>query len=253
MKFYVGLHQPSDAHQFERCMVSVNRLWDVTGRRTRKSDFAVNEWIMDSGAFSKVNKYGGYPNEPEEYAEQVNRWSRCGQMVAAVSEDYMCEAFVLERTGKTLPEHQALTVERYERIRRAARPYVMPVLQGFEPHEYVRHLRHYGKLITDGMWVGVGSVCKRNGNPTAIESVLLAILRERPDLRLHGFGIKLTALGSYVVRRVLYSADSMAWSGHERKQGRSANDPAGAHRYVRRVAAQRPAQTNLLPELLEVA
>ena len=26
MEFYVGLHQPSDARHFARCMVSVNRL-----------------------------------------------------------------------------------------------------------------------------------------------------------------------------------------------------------------------------------
>ena len=246
MRFYVGMHQPSNAAEFDRCMVSVNRL------ANRKSDFAVREWIMDSGAFTKVNKHGGYPDEPENYAEQVNRWGRCGQMVAAVSEDYMCEPFVLERTGKTVHEHQALTVERYERISKAARYYVMPVLQGYHPSEYVEHIHAYGPLLRFGAWVGVGSVCKRNASPAAIEDVLTAIHRARPDLRLHGFGLKLTALASDVVRTLLHSADSMAWSWNARINGRDGNDPAEAHRYVERVRKQ-PVQRSLIADLLGAA
>lgn len=48
MKFYVGLHQPSHAANFARCMVSANRLKD------RRSDFGARDWIMDSGAFTTV-------------------------------------------------------------------------------------------------------------------------------------------------------------------------------------------------------
>ena len=85
-------------------------------------------------------------------------------------------------------------------------------------------------------WVGVGSVCKRNSRVGVIEDVLAAILRERPDLRLHGFGLKLTALQSATVRRMLHSADSMAWSWAARREGRNANDPAEAHAFAARVA-----------------
>jgi hypothetical protein len=74
------------------------------------------------------------------------------------------------------------------------------------------------------MWVGVGSVCKRNGTPEQIEAVLDAIHNVRPDLRLHGFGVKLTSLRSGLIRSRLYSADSMAWSFAARKQGRDGND-----------------------------
>jgi ribosomal protein L11 len=42
--------------------------------------------------------------------------------------------------------------------------------------------------------------------------ILKAIKAERPDLRLHGFGIKTTALSWEEVRDNLESADSMAWS-----------------------------------------
>jgi hypothetical protein len=40
----------------------------------------------------------------------------------------------------------------------------------------------------------------------------MAIKNERPDLRLHGFGLKTTALADPLVRSMLWSADSMAWS-----------------------------------------
>jgi hypothetical protein len=58
-------------------------------------------------------------------------------------------------------------------------------------------------------WVGVGSVCKRNGNPDQIEDILLAIKALRPDLRLHGFGINFHALQSPTVRELLHSSDSI--------------------------------------------
>lgn len=88
----------------------------------------------------------------------------------------------------------------------------------------VEHISMYGADLEIGAWVGVGSVCKRNGDPRAIEAVLLAIHAVRPDLRLHAFGLKLTALASGLVRRLLHSADSMAWSFSARKQGRNGND-----------------------------
>lgn len=240
MRFFVGLHHPSLAPRFERCMVSANALKD------RKSDFHPREWILDSGAFTEISTHGRYRSEPEEYAERVERWSRCGTMLAAVSQDYMCEAFVLEKTGLTIGDHQEATIERYRRIRRLVDPglHVMPVLQGQSPADYARHARAYGPLLAEGSWVGVGSVCKRNGRPAEVEDVLAAILAERPDLKLHGFGIKLTSLAFDRVRRGFHSSDSMAWSFSARKQGRSAHDWREAARYCERVERQ-PVQLSL--------
>lgn len=244
MRFYVGLHQPSDAQHFDRCMVSVNRL------RDRRGDFTVREWMMDSGAFTEVAIRGGYREGPEAYAEQVRRWRSCGTLVAAVAQDWMCEPFVVARTGLSVEEHQARTVTRYVELL-AAKPgaYVMPVLQGYAPSEYVRHVRDYGRLLGPGQWVGVGSVCKRNARPAAVEAVLVAIHRERPDLRLHGFGLKRTALGSGIVRGLLATADSMAWSYAARREGRDANDWREARAYAERVNAQ-PWQPDLFAEVV---
>lgn len=220
MRFFIGLHQPSDAKHFDAAFISVNRL------RKRKGPFSVGDWIMDCAGFTEVSTHGGYRHGVEEYATQIRRWSGNGNLLAAVSQDYMCEPFIIRKTGLSVLRHQELTIERYDAIQTCDTDgvYIMPVLQGFLPAEYVRHIDMYGARLTFGQWVGVGSVCKRNGDPRMIEAVLRAIKEVRPDLRLHGFGLKTTALSSGLVRSMLHTADSMAWSFSARKQGRNGND-----------------------------
>jgi hypothetical protein len=114
----------------------------------------------------------------------------------------------------------------------------MPVLQGYDVSDYLAHLRDYGDRLREGMWIGVGSVCKRNAKIEAVEAVVGSIHRARPDLRLHGFGVKLTALESSVVRESLYSADSMAWSKAAREEGRNGNCWTEAQAYAERIEQQ---------------
>jgi hypothetical protein len=230
IEFYVGLHQPSDAKHFDKCMISVNRL------KRRKSQFTVKDWIIDSGAFSQIYLHGQYDEPVSVYAEQIKKWSKCGNLVAAVAQDMMCEPFILHRTGLTVKEHQKLTLSRYvELVGMVSETYIMPVLQGYEPEDYVEHIKMYGNLLYPGMWVGVGSVCKRNNNPLGVIEVLYNIKKTRPDLKLHGFGLKITALKNGTIRNMLYSADSMAWSYHARKNGRNANDFREAVRFADKV------------------
>jgi hypothetical protein len=247
MIFYVGLHHPNHARHFQRCMVSVKRL---DGRR---SGFPAREWMMDSGAFTEISRYGRYRDTPARYAAKVRRWAhaRVGRLVAAVSQDYMCEPLILQKTGLAVAEHQRMTVDRYAEIRDLVGPccYVMPVLQGFWPDEYLACLDLYGDLIAPGQWVGVGSVCKRNADVGAIEQVLGTIHGARPDLLLHGFGVKLTALASSVVRTCLHSADSMAWSFAARKDGRDANDWREARAFVDRIDGQAVRERSFQPTL----
>jgi hypothetical protein len=78
-------------------------------------------------------------------------------------------------------------------------------------------------------------VCKRNSKPEQIEEIVSAIKEERPDLRLHLFGVKLTALKNATVRDLTWSADSMAWSFAARRQGRNPNDWWEARAFVKKV------------------
>lgn len=245
MQFYVGLHQPSDAGHFTHCMISINRI------RDRVSNLEVGEWMLDSGAFTELRDYGRYRHSPAEYAEHIARWASCGELVSASAQDYMCEDIIIHGgwaggrrfvgTHLSKADHQRLTIARYDELHYYTRNtgvYILPVLQGYAPEEYVSHIRQYGRRLAHGMWVGVGSVCKRNGDPDAIAEVLLAIKKERPDLKLHGFGLKKTALASDLILSLLHTADSMAWSLAARKQGRNGNDWREAERFVERIYTQ---------------
>jgi hypothetical protein len=243
--FLTGLHQPSDAQHFDLCFVSVERLWK------RKSDFKVGEdglgkVVLDSGAFGRL--FNGKDHRPvEEYAAQIRKWNKNGKLLAAVSQDYMCEPFILKRTGLTVADHQRLTIERYDALlRQETGCYIMPVLQGYRPEEYVEHIRMYGDRLKPGMWVGVGSVCKRNGSPQKILDVLMVIKMVRPDLRLHGFGVKIKSLDKGLLRALLYSADSMAWSFAARYAGTGANDWHNADKFRKRVSIQPEYQGHFL-------
>ena len=239
MRFFIGLHHPCDCQHFDAAFVSVNAI------RQRKGPFAVQDWILDSGAFTELSTHGGYRHSVDEYATQIRRWKSNGNLLAAVSQDYMCEPWILEKTGLTVEDHQRLTIERYDALLRCDTGcYIMPVLQGYAPQDYARHIEMYGDRLAPGMWVGVGSVCKRNGDPRAIEAVLLAIYHRRPDLRLHGFGLKKTALASGVVQELLFSADSMAWSYAARREGRDRHSWHEAERYRNQVES-RPVQVPL--------
>lgn len=229
----MGLHQPHDAQHFDRAFISVNRV------RGRKKPVPSNDWIMDSGAFREIELFGRYRHGPEEYAAEVNRLAAINPgLKVAVAQDYMCEAFMLEKTGLTVEDHQRLTIERYDALLPLVNIEVMPVLQGYSLQSYLDHIDQYGDRLKPGMYVGVGSVCKRNGDVRQIEAILGAIKRKRPDLRLHGFGLKTTALSSGVVRDCLYSADSMAWSFAARRQGRDSNDWREAERFIRAIDTQ---------------
>lgn len=217
-EFYIGC-DPYHASQVPRAFISVNRL------RRRKGDFVANEWIMDSGAFSQITSPArDFTMTTGQYVDHINRWSKCGKMICAVAQDYMCEPHVLEHTGRTVEENHELTIARFDEIRSKTDVEIMPVLQGYDPEDYVKHIADYGHRLAPGSRVGVGSVCKRNVNIREIEDVLRAIWETRDDLLYHGFGVKKTAFRSGVVRKILYSADSFAWSLNARKNGRNAHD-----------------------------
>ena len=230
MLFYVGLHQPSDANKFDRAFISINRI------RGRKKPLGATYWIMDSGAFTEVSTYGQYRSDVADYAREVNRWNHDSSLVAAVSQDWMCEPWILQKTGLTVADHQRLTIERYEALLQLVpKIRILPVLQGYLTDDYLAHVDQYGARLPQGAYVGVGSICKRNTDVGQIENILASIKRKRPDLRLHGFGLKTTALASQAVRICLYSADSMAWSFSARKQGRNRNCWREAARFAERI------------------
>lgn len=236
MIFFLGLHQPSDARRFRFVCISFNRL------RKRQKKFRRKVLVLvDSGAFTILDKHGFYPDSHsvKEYAHWLWRAHTEGlvTILAAVAQDYMCEERIRAKTGLSILDHQRLTIKRYDALVEELRVmfkgdipfHVMPVLQGQSEADYVHHIAMYGERLTPGMWVGVGSVCKRQGNPLVVAGILRAIKAARPDLLLHGFGVKLTALRNLIVRRLLATADSLAWSFGARKRKRAGQQTRGGN------------------------
>ena len=247
MIFFTGIQVLKHAKKVDYSFISINRFIGVNKRR---KDFECKTWIMDSGAFSQVANTGDHLLTAADYAEQIKRWSRCGILVRAAAQDYMCEDFILKKLGRTVKDHQLMTTTNYRKLTRELKniecqTQIMPVLQGYNPQEYANHVKNYGSLLEEYAWVGVGSVCKRNSNPQSVADVLDAILDLRPDLRLDGFGIKKTCLQDSYISDRLFSADSMAWSFAARYEGGSPHDPDLALKYKERIETM-PVQLNFL-------
>ena len=255
--FYLGTHQPAWLGWAEvPLFVSDRRLRDRHQLPT-----AAGPWALDSGGFTELSTYGEWRTGPVEYADRVRRYQRCiGRLQWAAPQDWMCEPFIVAKTGLTVLEHQWRTIDNLHELRRLAPdlPWI-PVVQGFEVVDYLRHVDHYratGVDLTAEPLVGVGSVCRRQGTDQA--GRIFAALHEVGVTRLHGFGLKKTGLSRY--GHLLTSADSMAWSFDARRKPplpgcighrNCANCPAYALRWraeVLAVSGPGLVQPSLLPE-----
>jgi hypothetical protein len=101
--------------------------------------FVVGDWIMDSGAFTEISKHGRYRHSVAEYAAEMRHWRGCGNLLAAVAQDYMCEPFIVAKTGLSVAEHQRLTIERYDALIAERDGRLHPAgAAGLRPREYAR-------------------------------------------------------------------------------------------------------------------
>lgn len=218
MIFYLGTHEPS----WLKC--TTRHLFVSRRRLARLKSFTGywyrSGWALDSGGFSELSMYGEWKTSPEQYAEEVQLWAeQIGMPDWAAIQDWMCEPHMLEKTGKTISEHQELTVESYRRLQELA-PSVRwaPVLQGWTPDDYLSHLGMYESAgfnlhHLNVPVVGVGTMCRRQGTRAA-EDVLSTLAEE--GLRLHGFGLKVGFFKRSIAMK-LQSCDSMAWSFRARR------------------------------------
>jgi hypothetical protein len=271
MTFFIGVHDLPDAALFENCMISVSRLKSRRGksnwwrwlvwywgsdrtkpfkpsrsggkRAARKSPFPIKNWILDSGAFTSLVTTGTQMSIAE-YVALIEYWWRNthGNLIAVVTQDYLCLPLMLEITRQTVETHQRLTIYRYDAIKklllgRGIDVYLMPVLQGDTPADYVNHIRQWGARLKPGMWIGVGSIAVRT--PQDVEKILLAIARELKaqgleSIRLHGFGLKKTALKNPIIDALIDTADSMSWKyGAERDRLKGQERQAAGVKYDR--------------------
>jgi hypothetical protein len=214
--FYLGTHHPDWLNKARvPLFVSRNRLL-----KRRSFPRASTRWALDSGAFTELSIRGRWTVPPTQYAREARLFlQEIGRLDFAAPQDWMCEPWILEKTGLSLAEHQLRTLRNFLELRDLA-PEVpwIPVLQGWAVYDYWRHAEMYaasGVDLARQPLVGVGSICRRQATKTA--SGILASLATAYGLRLHAFGLK--TLGLRRSSAYLTSADSMAWSMAARRAG----------------------------------
>lgn len=233
LTFYLGTHMPNwlESPTLPRevnLFVSHRRL---AGRKSLPK--ARGGWALDSGGFSELSLYGQWQTSPAEYVAAVHRYdTEIGNLGWAAPQDWMCEPFMLAKTGLTVEEHQRRTVANFLELRalwQALDPddemrgnaefcVFMPVLQGWHMRDYLRCADMYadaGVDLTHYPIVGVGSVCRRQATDE-IGEVFEAL--SGLDLAMHGFGVKKAGIERY--GHLLETADSMAWSFDARRRDR---------------------------------
>lgn len=232
MKFYLGTHIKSwlwreDTEDLAPLFVSWVRL------RRRKTPYvyeALQPWAMDSGGFSEIGMHGKWTRSAGEYAEAVEQYAtELGGLEFAAQQDWMCEPWMVEKTGLSVREHQERTVSNFLELRSLA-PHlpIVPVLQGWDLDDYPRHVEMFesaGIDLRSEPVVGVGSVCRRQAS-----SDIMRLFENLSGygLRMHGFGVKTLGVAAY--GQFLHSADSMAWSYAAARKARPLLYCMGQHR-----------------------
>lgn len=233
--FYLGTHRP-------------HWLWTITDvplfptfgeLRKRRTPFprATTRWALDSGGFTELKKHGRWTISPEDYVAFIRRCrDELGGLDWASPQDWMCEPWIIDGgfhggqhfagTGLTVRDHQRLTIENLLELRELAPELpIIPVLQGWELADYLRHADDYaaaGVDLSAEPRVGIGSVCRRQATQEIVDifDALSGL-----GLRMHGFGVKIAGLGAYADR--LSSADSLAWSYWARRDAGKGINPSG--------------------------
>lgn len=256
--FYLGLpnnhgslpataQQLFDAGQIAGVMISASALWDAKGRRFRElaPQFDDLHVFLDSAGFVAAARWKGYPWTPEDYVAHVATMTHAP--VAWSSMDLCCEPEVapyrsevrarVEETARLLARCRRLAAAHLGADRamrqslgltgewaRPANP--MPILQGWEPDDYL-YSAEITDTVLDGVWpdlVGVGSVCRRrlSGSDGLIAILSRLDAELPPHVGLHLFGVHADARAELAHYPRVVSVDSQAWGQDSRHAARSA-------------------------------
>ena len=173
----------------------------------------IDRLFIDSGGYSFMKGKGEYETSNEVYLEYITEH----EPELWALRDYPCEPDVLQEHGRTVEDHQRMTIDRhhdllevYERSDVPGQP--VSVLQGWSVDDYTRHIQQMLEAGTLSGHVAIGSVCRRN-REEQIREIVLTVREELPDWvdHLHAFGVKGSVLRYPQVREALTSADSQSY------------------------------------------
>jgi len=172
----------------------------------------IERLFVDSGGYSFILGKGEYKTTDAEYLNWIAE--RDPELWAL--RDYPCEPEVLHDHGRTVNDHQQMTVDRHRNLLNRLSDHgisgqPVAVLQGWDIDDYLQCVDRFqdAGLLTDH--VGIGSVCRRNAE-AEIRRVVLAVRDAVPSrVSLHAFGVKSSVLKYPDVRDALATADSQSY------------------------------------------
>jgi hypothetical protein len=222
---------------YSRLRARLRRADGTPKKRKRSMPRARGRTAVDSRGFVELLRHGRWRVPPLEYVLDVAAYNReVGNLDFWIPQDWMCEDFMLEKTGEHEPggkwpdrgtairEHQHRTVQSYLTLRALAEehapelvPLLAVVLQGYTEEEYLECLRMYEEAGVDvraAPRIAVGSMCKRQNTDEA--AVILRKLASM-GLKVHALGYKTAGLPKIcgdleTDPGAAWSADSFAWS-----------------------------------------
>jgi hypothetical protein len=213
MLFYLGTGHPDWLEKTDVPLMLSSRSLATRKRLPR----ARGPVVIDSGGFSEL-EHGEWRTSGKTYAALGRRYvEEIGNVQWLASQDMMCEPFMLANTGLSVRTHQAMTVAGYlELMDRAPDLPWLPVLQGWTPADYLRHVEMYaasGVDLASLPIVGLGSVCRRQ---TFVEARYTIRELHALGIKQHGFGIKTAAIPT--LSPWLKTTDSQAWAQRARRE-----------------------------------
>lgn len=212
-QFYLSLASGSQI-KTARTLKYQNILINFMTKTNRPPKYNYENLFIDSGGFYSSMRSGGYTKSNDEYLDYIQKW----QPQFFALRDYPCEPELLKKHNMTVQYNIKRTVENHlillNKIESGlwdihGKP--IPVIQGWEIEDYLHCIDLFTENGVTSDYMAIGSVCRRN-QTEKIKDVILAV-RDNVPLwtKLHGFGVKLTALKDLVIWKALYSVDSGAW------------------------------------------
>lgn len=217
LKVYYGLTNYSQLKRMQRDLpIMVSGRWLIKLPSTSIAFQYMSEYtsvFLDSGAFGAAKYDGGFTYTPDEYLELVH-YTR-PELWASM--DYPCEPSV--RNGQTIEERLRLTVDNAAILAKSGIPGFIPVIQGWEPSDYLAciDMMEAAGLVRTVM--GIGTLCRR-GSQQQIVNIVRHLSSRLPATKFHAFGVKISTLKCNHGEALNYleSIDTAAWQFNEKDE-----------------------------------
>lgn len=180
-----------------------------------------NLFLDSGGAPDTMKAWGGeYPTSDEEYLDYVEKY----EPEYFALRDYPCEKKLLREIDRTVEKNLEMTIDRHINLMdllddRDIKSEPVSVIQGKDTSDYLKCIEMFEdhNLITP--YIGIGTLCGRSANEV-IKKVVKTVREQLPNKKIHGFGIKKSALKIGEIFRKLDSADSQAYEYNEQHSSR---------------------------------